>query len=174
MFEKILVPVDGSQASMNAVDLASDLAQKFNSEIILLHVLLRGHMPEGLRRAIEVEVGGSPSGELPSHLVNLPQEIMARVGDKRLTQLSVKELEFIGKHLLSKAMQACRDKGLGKVSERVEEGYAADVILEVAKHSKADMIVIGSRGLGRLGDLLLGSVSNKVLHLATCPCTVVK
>jgi len=173
MFEKILVPVDGSQQSMNAVDLASDLAQKFNSEIILLHVLLRGHMPAGLKQALAVEVG-APSGAPPTHLVNLPQEIMARVDDKRLTQLSIKELEFIGKHLLSKAIQACKDKGLGKISQRVEEGNAADVILEVAKQSKVDMIVIGSSGLGRLGEILLGSVSNKVLHLAKCPCTVVK
>ena len=173
MFEKILVPVDGSEQSMKAVDMASDLAQKFDAEIILLHVLLRGHMPGGLKRALEVEVSGR-SGTSASHLVNLPQEIMARVDDKRLTQMTLDELQFIGKHLLSKAVQMCQDKGLKKITQRVEEGYAADVILDIAKDSNVDMIVIGNRGLGRLGEFLMGSVSNKVLHLATCPCTVVR
>ena len=98
MFTKILVPVDGSEQSMRAVDMASDLAQKFDAEVVLLHVLLRGHMPGGLQRALQVEMarrGGAPA----SHLVNLPQEIMARVDDKSTSQLSVADLEFIGKHL---------------------------------------------------------------------------
>lgn len=173
MFKKILVPVDGSEQSMKAVDMAGDLAKKFDAEVVLLHVLLRGHMPGGLQRALQVEMarrGGAPA----NHLVNLPQEIMARVDDKSTSQLSVADLEFLGKHLLSKAVQICRDKGVEKIDQRVEEGYAADVILDIAKSAKADMIVLGSRGLGRLGEFLMGSVSNKVLHLATCPCTVVK
>ena len=173
MLQRILVPVDGSTQSMKAVDLASDLALKFDAELTLLHVLLRGHMPEGLQRALAVEVGRR-SGSSSEYLVNLPQEIMARVDDKRRTQFTVDELKFIGEHLLSKAMQACRDKGLEKVQQRVEEGYAAEVILDVANDSKAELIVIGSRGLGRLGQMLMGSVSNKVVHLASCPVTVVK
>jgi len=173
MLRKILVPVDGSKQSMKAVALASELAAKFDAEITLLHVLLRGHMPEGLKRALAVEVAGRAKPASGGSAI-LPQEIMARVDDRKTTQLTVDELKFIGEHLLSRALEACRDKGLKAVEQRVEEGYAADVILDVAKSIKADMIVMGSRGLGRLGEILLGSVSNKVVHLATCPCTVVK
>jgi nucleotide-binding universal stress UspA family protein len=173
MLQRILVPVDGSQQSMKAVDLAGDLALKLDAELILLHVLLRGHMPEGLQRALAVEVSRRGGSET-EYLVNLPQEIMARVDDKHRTQFTVDELKFIGEHLLSKALQACRDKGIEKVQQRAEEGYAAETILEVAKETKADLIVIGSRGLGRLGEMLMGSVSDKVVHLASCPVTVVK
>ena len=82
MIKKILVPVDGSAHSVKAAELASDLAVKYGAEIVLLHVLLRGHMPEGLKKAIEIEVGTQP-GTGTGHLVNIPQQIMARVQDKR-------------------------------------------------------------------------------------------
>ena len=41
MIKKILVPVDGSKHSVKAVELASDIASKYDAEVILLHVLLR-------------------------------------------------------------------------------------------------------------------------------------
>ena len=171
--KKILVPVDGSAQSVKAVELASDIASKYDAEIILLQVLLRGHMPEGLRKAIEVEVGpraGSKSG----HLVNMPQEIMARVKDKKSTQLSVDALEVIARYLLSKVSRLCHDKGVEKVTQIVEEGDPASIILNLAKATRADMIVMGSRGLGELKGILLGSVSQKVNQLAKCVCVTVK
>ena len=75
MIKKVLVPVDGSPHSGKAVELASDLASKYEAEIVLLHVLLRGHMPDGLKKAIEIEVGTRKTGS--DHLVNMPQQIMA-------------------------------------------------------------------------------------------------
>jgi nucleotide-binding universal stress UspA family protein len=51
------------------------------------------------------------------------------------------------------------------------QGPPADVLLEQA--ADADLIVVGRRGLGGFKSLLLGSVSNKVVHQATCPVVVV-
>jgi nucleotide-binding universal stress UspA family protein len=51
------------------------------------------------------------------------------------------------------------------------QGPPADVLLE--QGADADLIVVGRRGLGGLKSLLLGSVSNKVVHHATCPVVVV-
>ncbi|NQU72224.1 MAG: universal stress protein, partial [Rhodospirillales bacterium] len=48
------------------------------------------------------------------------------------------------------------------------------VIIEYAEQHDIDMIVIGSRGLGDLKGMLLGSVSHKVAHLAECSCITVK
>ena len=48
MIKKILVPVDGSAHSIKAAELASDLAAKYGAEILLLHVLLRGHMKHAI------------------------------------------------------------------------------------------------------------------------------
>ena len=59
-----------------------------------------------------------------------------------------------------------------KVEQRVGHGDPADEILAEARRSGADLIVVGSRGLGEYAELLLGSVSRKVLHLAKVPVMV--
>jgi nucleotide-binding universal stress UspA family protein len=46
--------------------------------------------------------------------------------------------------------------------------------LDIADRENADLIVVGSRGLGRLRELLIGSVSHKVAMLAKCPCLIVR
>ena len=173
MIKKILVPVDGSAHSVKAVELASEIAGKFGAEVILLHVLLRGHMPEGLRKAIEVEVGQRPEAS-PGHLVNMPQEIMARVRAKKATQLSLEALDVIAKFVLSRVASICREKGVTEVKQTVEEGNPAKIILETAEKSGVDMIVMGSRGLSDLKGILVGSVSQKVGQLSKCTCVTVK
>jgi nucleotide-binding universal stress UspA family protein len=67
---------------------------------------------------------------------------------------------------------------LGDVSFEVEEdlleGPAADAVLSVAGVRKADLIVLGTRGMGSLKGVIFGSVSNKVMHYAPCPVMVVR
>jgi len=57
MLKTILVSTDGSDHAGKAVAFASDLAAKYGAELIILHVLLRGHLPEELRRLVEVDLG---------------------------------------------------------------------------------------------------------------------
>lgn len=114
MLNTIIVPTDGSPYADKAVDLAADLAAKYGAKIVLLHVLLRGHMPEGLLRAAQVE-NISAKSETSDNLVNLPQQIMARVDGKRSTQVPLEVLQFIGKRVLAGAEKACRDKGVEAV-----------------------------------------------------------
>ena len=169
----ILVPTDGSPQANKAVDLAADLAVKYGAKIVLIHVLLRGHMPEGLMRAAQVEHVGAKTNA-PNNLVNIPQEIMARVEGKMGTQMPLETLDFIGKRVLGRAKQSCRDKGVQTVETIVEEGNPTKIILDHAKRTKADMIVMGSRGLSSLKGVLIGSVSTQVSHLASCTCVMVK
>lgn len=56
----------------------------------------------------------------------------------------------------------------------VLEGYPADTIVETATKGNYDMIVIGSRGLSAVGRFLVGSVSDRIVHHATCSVTVVR
>jgi len=53
-------------------------------------------------------------------------------------------------------------------------GDPAIEIVQYAEKEKFDLIIIGSRGLNTLGEVLLGSVSHKVVHEAVCPVMVVK
>ena len=62
----------------------------------------------------------------------------------------------------------------GEVHTEMLEGNSAEAIIEVAKTRKSDVIVMGSRGLGRLAGLLLGSTSQKVVGHARCPVLIVR
>ena len=61
-----------------------------------------------------------------------------------------------------------------EVHTEIMEGSAAEVILEVATTRESDVIIMGSRGLGRLAGLLLGSTSQKVVSHAPCPLLIVR
>ena len=60
-----------------------------------------------------------------------------------------------------------------KVREDLCEGPEAETILNCAENIQADLIVMGTRGMGALKGLLLGSISRKVIHYASCPVMVV-
>jgi nucleotide-binding universal stress UspA family protein len=60
-----------------------------------------------------------------------------------------------------------------KVQEKLQDGLETESILKVAENCKADLIVMGTRGLGTVKGLLVGSVSRKVIHYAECPVMVV-
>jgi nucleotide-binding universal stress UspA family protein len=56
----------------------------------------------------------------------------------------------------------------------VIQGDPAQVIIELAKTKKYDLIIMGTRGKSTFQELLLGSVSQKVLHHASCPVMVIR
>ena len=59
------------------------------------------------------------------------------------------------------------------VQEQLKEGLEAELILKIAEDCKADLIVMGTRGLGTVKGFLVGSVSRKVIHYAVCSVMVV-
>lgn len=61
-----------------------------------------------------------------------------------------------------------------EISTELIEGDSAEAILDVAETRKSDVIVMGSRGLGTLAGLLLGSTSQKVVAHAPCPVLIVR
>ena len=74
--------------------------------------------------------------------------------------------------VLDDARQKLGDTAL-VVNEELREGSEAESILKEAQKAKADLIVMGTRGLGTLKGFLVGSVSRKVIHYAACPVMVV-
>jgi nucleotide-binding universal stress UspA family protein len=80
-------------------------------------------------------------------------------------------LESLSAQILVDARERAERLGVSNIHTRTWTGDPATAIIEAAKHEKADAIVVGRRGHGRLAGLLLGSVSQKLVSLA--PCTVI-
>jgi len=79
-----------------------------------------------------------------------------------------------GERILSEALKFIKGKNI-KARTILKEGHPADTIVSIAHEERFDMIVIGSRGLGGLKKLFLGSVSNAVIQEAVnCSVLVVK
>ena len=82
--------------------------------------------------------------------------------------------QAIGDYLLQSSKRVAAERGVKEVKGVVTDGDPAKAILDCAKIEGADLIVIGSRGLGDLKGLLVGSVSHKVCQLADCTCITVR
>ncbi|NUQ83067.1 MAG: universal stress protein [Anaerolineales bacterium] len=75
--------------------------------------------------------------------------------------------------ILDKAVEAAGELP-GEIHTGMIEGNPAEAIIEVAQTRECDLIVMGSRGLGRLAGLLLGSTTQKIVSHAPCPVLIVK
>jgi nucleotide-binding universal stress UspA family protein len=86
-----------------------------------------------------------------------------------------KELKVQHEKVLSEALKkANRDKPNLKVSTMLSEGRPSDEIIKVADEGKFDLIVMGSRGIGGIKGIFLGSVSDRVADEAKCSVLIVK
>jgi nucleotide-binding universal stress UspA family protein len=144
------VPTDGSEHADKAVDFAADIAQKYDSDVILLHVMS--------------DLG---SGRVPNELRSLARLEHVEITERDIRQAAANEL-------LQRAKTRTREHGAARIEIVIEHGDPTRRILDCAKSRNADLIVMGSRGLGDLRGLLLGSVSHKVSHLAKCTCITVR
>ncbi|KAI3989921.1 hypothetical protein MKX01_040891 [Papaver californicum] len=75
--------------------------------------------------------------------------------------------------LLSRALQICKQRPV-KVETLMMEGDPKDMICQAAEQMHADLVVVGSRGLGKIKRAFLGSVSDYCAHHAKCPILIVK
>ncbi|RMD88501.1 MAG: universal stress protein [Alphaproteobacteria bacterium] len=170
---RILVAVDGSDPSWRAVDLAGELAGALDAHLTVCHIHMHGRPLAELERMARIEhliddvtAGLSDLPPVPrtATVTELMEAARGRVAEEIV-------ITRIGDILVEQAAERAREKGAKDVDRWTGEGDYADGILEAAEKTGSDMIVIGKRGLGRLRQMLLGSVSNKVVQLA--PCTVV-
>jgi nucleotide-binding universal stress UspA family protein len=146
MFKRILVPVDGSEGAMKALRLAAKMQKAGDGELLILTVY-RHHS------LLEASMS------------------MVRPVDEPETMDDV--LRDYAKQVAEKAKESVQESGNKKVRAFVKMGQPARTIVRFAEERGADLIVLGSRGLGDIEGYLLGSVSHKVTSLADCPVMVV-
>ncbi|HYM68234.1 MAG TPA: universal stress protein [bacterium] len=82
-------------------------------------------------------------------------------------------LERAGAEILARTAELFKGKAV-EIRSTYRTGDPAHEVLKVAEEAHADLIVLGRRGLGRIGGLILGSVSERILHGAHCPVVVVQ
>ena len=145
MYKRILVPVDGSEKSSLAALHAAELASKLGSELFLFHAV--------------------PS--LPPSLDTSPDR------SSSVQKAIMDDLSKQGRIILNKVKDDLVAYGLN-IHTDVAVGHPADEIIKKAKYINCELIVMGSRGLGEIKGILMGSVSNKVTKHASCPVLIVR
>jgi nucleotide-binding universal stress UspA family protein len=155
MFTNILVAVDGSEYSKRALNSALELAEKFGAKITLINVY---------SSVVPMTAALDTLATPPTIAPHSSPAIAAKI---------VEEAQERGRKVLDEAEQTVKQRGL-PVDKVLREGDAAKEIVTTAKEKKIDLIIIGHRGLGKLREFLLGSVSEAVSHKAPCPVLIVK
>ena len=92
----------------------------------------------------------------------------------RLRAFMRAELKRLGKELLEEGVKRVEGSGGLVTDAHLLEGRAADEILNLAERIGADLVVIGSRGLGPVVRIALGSVSEAVIHHSRCPVLLLR
>ena len=94
-------------------------------------------------------------------------------GDSASTFLLIEELKERGRKLLEEYKTQATNEHV-QLDALLEVGDHAQTIIDVANKNNFDLVIMGSRGLSPFKELLLGSVSFKVMHHARCPVMVVR
>ncbi|GJL64856.1 MAG: hypothetical protein NPIRA04_35100 [Nitrospirales bacterium] len=147
---RVLFATDGSQDSQKAIALLKGLNLPKSTHLHILHVL-----------------------ETSDSLTRMAGGITGHMRASQLTAAIKETDEQIGKKLLQETRRS-----LGRRKFRMEavvtEGHAADEILKAIKRTRADLVVVGSRGLTGLRRFLLGSVAHKVARNSSSSVLVVR
>lgn len=145
MIKKILVAIDGSDHADHALDFALDLVNKYSAKLLLLTAVPPVFIPLPSLNVIKSQAIADASAELERSFQAALSKAEAKA--KRLTSLNL--------------------------FTRLEHGNPDEVIVQTAEEGDFDLIVLGSRGLGRR-DYALGSVSSRVAENARCPVLIIK
>jgi len=106
------------------------------------------------------------------HVVEIPQVPLSPTALAAVPQVR-HDLVVAGQAILAMTEETFSQTGVA-VHTELREGLVAETIVEVAAQGGYDLIVIGSRGKGGIGRLLLGSVSEAVARDAPCPVLIVR
>jgi nucleotide-binding universal stress UspA family protein len=145
MFDRIVVGTDGSETATEAVRQAIDLAKLSGGKIELVSAF------EPI-----------PQQRLKEEAQEVPGDVAYGVGPREDVNTT-----------LENAAGPARSAGV-EATTHAREGDPADAIIDVAEETKADLIVVGNKGMTGAKRFLLGSVPNKVSHHAPCSVVIVR
>jgi nucleotide-binding universal stress UspA family protein len=173
--KRMVTAIDGSNNAKRAVEAAAELAKDLKAELYLVHAVGSGPIPSALAHMAEIEhITAEQRLPGPQNVANVFGNLATAERAATSPAVAQEIHRALGQRLLKDAAARAREIGAGSVQIMLCEGKAAEAILKTAKQVDADLIVLGTRGLSEFKELLLGSVSHKVIQLSPCPCLVVK
>lgn len=113
-------------------------------------------------------------GEAPQFVVLNVQPAVPAHAAKVVGRTTVQEFHRSEAEAVLAPVRKFLDRHQANYTTEWRAGHAADEILKAAKKHAVELIVMGSRGRGGIGSLLLGSVAQKVLTASDCPVMVVR
>jgi nucleotide-binding universal stress UspA family protein len=145
VFNRIVIGTDGSETAGEAVRQAVDLAKLAGAQLSIVSA----YAPVSKRR-------------LQSEQAGVPADVQYEIGPREDVNL-----------VLDAAAASAKKEGLDVQTHPVE-GDPAEAVLSVAEETKADLIVVGNKGMTGARRFVLGSVPNNVSHHAPCSVLIVR
>ncbi|UVW27752.1 universal stress protein [Massilia sp. H6] len=145
MYRKILIATDGSAVSQHTACAGVKFAQQMGAEVLALFV--------------------APGYQYPVYVEIIPPSYPSE-------EEYMEQMRRLGQDYMGKIMRAAEEAGLKHACMTAFSDSAALKIVEVAEQESCDLIFMGSHGRSGWGQLLLGSVTNKVLSHTTKPVLV--
>ena len=140
MKKEILIPVDGSDLSDKAIEFAAEIVGSKNATIHLIHVVKPTTIPKAIGKYMQTE-----------HIQESP---------------TIMYVNLMGRPIVEKAEDKARTCGIKEVKTIVLPGDPADTIVEYARESHINMIVMGAQGLG--------SIATRVCRESDRTCIIVR
>ena len=147
MYERILVPTDGSDVAEAAVDHALDLAERYDAEVHALYVV-----------------------DIDSVNISLGTEQVDRIKQGRFDEMP--EVKQDAEEATEYVANAAEQAGLD-YAEHIRVGEPARAIRKFVEENGIDLVVMGSHGRSGLSRVILGSVAEKVLRRTHLPVLIV-
>ncbi len=177
---RILVPTDFSKGSERAWELAQRMAVDFGAELVLLHVLPL--TPLNVEMQLEAEERRAELRSLQAaHQLGIPRADepaapAARAFEGPFTNKTLLEFSAAGRAWaeLLDAWATHGHRAGAKVRIVLRVGVPYREIVDEAEESKVDLVLLATHGRGEIHRLLVGSVADRVIRMATCPVLTVK
>jgi nucleotide-binding universal stress UspA family protein len=155
MFTKIMVPLDGSRYSGRALKYAAEIAQRFNTELLLMQVVTP-------TTPVTSTTGAVPGIESPASTRVAVETALAE--DKRNSTRA--------KRYLRRKVRETKSHNI-KVSYKVLIGWPAATIMELASKEHIDLIVLTTHGKGGIKRAVMGSITDEVVRESGKPVLVI-
>ncbi len=149
MYKKILLAIDGSFHSNNAAEQVAEIQKKWGSKVVMFHSIKHHQIPTGM----------FPIESFPVGVYRDMEEASKKAGEL----------------LLIEAQEIFNQKGLSVETRLIEDVEPEVYIRRIVEQENFDLVVLGSKGYhSQLKEILLGTVSTKVVKSAPCDVLIVK